>query len=281
MKKIFLLSIVAWPLWMACTTQPRDSKLFNHRSGDYLEMDGAAIYYEQIKNEGKPVLLFLHGGFGDIEDFNPIVSLFCDDFHIIGMDSRGQGKSTLGTDKLTYERLQLDVEGLLNHLQIKQLSIIGYSDGGIIGYRLAKAGISSIRKLITIGATWSLEDIELTKELFAELTPETCRVRFAKKKARYEKNNPSPDFDKLATLLLEMWVDETASGYPYENIETITVPTLIVRGNDDDLFTLESGVALSKKIKNSIFFNIPFAPHGAFRSHPEIFEIVVKQFLTT
>jgi pimeloyl-ACP methyl ester carboxylesterase len=279
MKKIFLFSIVALPLWMACTIQPRENKIFDHHSGNYLEIEGAKIYYEQIENKGKPVLLFLHGGFGDIESFNTIIPLFCDDFHIIGIDSRGQGKSTLGADKLTYERLQLDVERVLNHLQINHLHIIGFSDGGIVGYRLARAGNISIDKLVTIGATWSLDDIKLAKELFSEITAAACKEIFAKTFVKYEKNNPAPDFDKLATLLLEMWVDETASGYPYEGMETVTVPTLIVRGNEDAIFTLDSGVALSKKIKNALFFNIPFAPHNVFSAQPEIFGIITKQFL--
>ncbi|MDR0420182.1 MAG: hypothetical protein LBH30_01835, partial [Prevotellaceae bacterium] len=71
---------------------------FNHQTGQYIEIDGANIYYEEIKNAGKPTLLLLHSGFGNIEDFNPILPMFANDYHIIGIDSRGHGKSTLGID---------------------------------------------------------------------------------------------------------------------------------------------------------------------------------------
>jgi pimeloyl-ACP methyl ester carboxylesterase len=61
--------------------------------------------------------------------------MFTGDYHIIGIDSRGHGKSTLGTGKLTYRRSQLDVEAVVNRLYLKNIDIIGYSDGGIIAYR--------------------------------------------------------------------------------------------------------------------------------------------------
>ena len=96
---------------------------FNHETGNHLEIAGADIYYEEIENTGKPALIFLIGGMGDISDFNPMIPMFADDYHIVGVDSRGHGKSTLGTEELTYNRLQLDVEAIINHLQLKDVNI--------------------------------------------------------------------------------------------------------------------------------------------------------------
>ena len=144
---------------------------FNHKAGKYLEIDGANIYYEELENAGKPVLLFLHGGFGNIADFNPILPLFTNDYHIVGIDSRGHGKSTLGTNNLSYKRLQLDVEAVIDHLQLKDIHIIGYSDGGLVAYRLAVENKISIRKIVTIGASWSLSDAELMGKLGHVLNP--------------------------------------------------------------------------------------------------------------
>lgn len=76
---------------------------FDHHSGKYISVEGARIYVETIGNSNNPVLLVLHGGFGNIEDFNSIIPGLEKDFRVIGIDSRGQGKSTLGTKVLTYE----------------------------------------------------------------------------------------------------------------------------------------------------------------------------------
>jgi pimeloyl-ACP methyl ester carboxylesterase len=106
MKKIILIILTFAFFTITSNAQTVE---FNHKAGNYIEVDGANIYYEEIENVGKPTLLFLHGGFGNIEDYNSMLPMFADDYHIVGIDSRGHGKSTFGTSKLTYKRLQLDV----------------------------------------------------------------------------------------------------------------------------------------------------------------------------
>lgn len=278
MKKNILI-ILAFALF-AITSNAQTIE-FNHKSGKYLEVEGANIYYEEIENAGKPTLLFLHGGFGNIEDFNSILPMFADDYHIVGIDSRGQGKSTLGTNKLSYKRLQLDVEAVINHLQLKNIDIIGYSDGGIIAYRMAVANRISIRKIVTIGGTWSQSDAELMGKLMANTTSEDYKNDFKRSFDFHEQHNPQPDFDKLAKCLIGMWTDKTEEGYPQTNVENINLPLLIIRGNDDYMFPLESAVELATKVKNSLLFNIPFAPHGAHKKYPQFFEAVTKEFLNT
>jgi pimeloyl-ACP methyl ester carboxylesterase len=102
---------------------------FNHNSGQHFHVAGANIYYETAGDKNKPVMLLLHGGFGNIEDFNDLLPALAGKFYLIGVDSRGQGKSTLGNEKLTYERIQLDLEALIPFLKIDKLSILGFSDG--------------------------------------------------------------------------------------------------------------------------------------------------------
>ncbi|MDR2058357.1 MAG: alpha/beta hydrolase [Dysgonamonadaceae bacterium] len=276
MKKIILF-VFALSAVIA-GAQPANS-LFSHTAGKYLEINGANIYYEEIENPGKPVLLFLHGGFGSIEDFNIIVPPFTAGFHIIGIDSRGHGKSTLGTDRLNYERLQSDIESVLRHLRVSEVSVIGFSDGGIAGYRLAAANPGLVKKLITVGGSWSLNDAALIENLMAGITPETCREMFARNFEFYQKNNPQPDFDRLAKCAMEMWFDKSEAGYPDTSVSAISAPVLIVRGNDDEMFPLESAVELTQKIKNALLFNIPFAPHRAFGKYPEVFVTVATEFL--
>lgn len=86
---------------------------FNHQDGHHVETDGARIYYEEQGDRHGPALVFLHGGFGDIETFNAITPQLGKRWRLIGIDSRGQGKSTLGGAALSYKRLQQDVEAVI------------------------------------------------------------------------------------------------------------------------------------------------------------------------
>ena len=50
-----------------------DNAKFDHSSGRFITCRDAKIYVEEKGTPGLPVLVLLHGGFGNMEDFNPIV----------------------------------------------------------------------------------------------------------------------------------------------------------------------------------------------------------------
>jgi len=252
---------------------------FNHERGTHLEIAGASIYYEVLENAGKPTLLFLHGGMGNIEDFNPVLPLLADDYHIVGIDSRGHGKSTLGTEPLNYKRLQLDIEAIINYLQLKNTSIIGFSDGGVVAYRLALSSEVSIQKIITLGAVCNKDSAKLNQKFFEGVTHEDYFAMLKQNFDFYKQHNPEPDVEKFIKHTESMWFDTSENGYPNLDASTIDIPALIVRGNDD-FDALEAYVEMIPKIPNAIFFNVPFEAHTpTFEKYPQFFIEVTRDFL--
>lgn len=254
-------------------------KCFDHHSGEYLDIDGARIYYEVTGNENRPALLVLHGGFGNIEDLNALLPDLEKEFKVIGIDSRGHGKSTLGTKALTYAQIQKDVERVLEHLNIDTVSIIGFSDGGIVAYRLTSLTSLTVEKLVTIGSRWHLKNTEPMKKMFLAITGESWRTKFPSTYIAYQKLNPEPDFDVLAQSIIKMWLDSDSSGHPNDAVKNISCPLLIVRGDDDHLLSREAVIELSGLVKKSTLLNIPFAGHVAFDDQKEIVTTVLNEFL--
>lgn len=253
--------------------------VFDHESGESLDVGGARIYFEICGNQEGPSLLMLHGGFGTIEDFNVFLPSVSDDFRVIGIDSRGHGKSTLGSKELTYELLQQDVLRVLEHLGLTSVSIIGFSDGGIVGYRLAALTPLRVEKMVTIGAAWRLLEDDPVREIFSRVTPESWRTKFPETVELYQRLNPEPDFDAFAWTSVRMWLDSSASGYPHEAVGDISCPLLIVRGDEDHLVSLADIAELRQRIKGSKLLNVPFAGHVAHEDQRETFLISLKQFL--
>jgi pimeloyl-ACP methyl ester carboxylesterase len=223
--------------------------------------------------------LFLHGGLCNIEEFNPILPQLENSFRIIGIDSRGQGKSTLGTGELTYAQLQKDVERVLDHLSIENVVIIGFSDGGIVGLRLAASSSLRIEKLVVIGTDWNSKNLDAVREIFLRISGESWRKKFPDSYNTYQRLNPEPNFDVAVERVVAMWLDESAASYPNEAVKNITCPLLIVRGDDDHLLPLSAAVELAQQVKNSHLLNIPFAGHSAFEDEPEIFLRSLNTFL--
>ncbi|MDX7992863.1 alpha/beta fold hydrolase [Xenorhabdus littoralis] len=252
---------------------------FSHQDGSYLEVDGAHIYYElQGKANGYP-LIFLHGGLHDIETFNRIVDNFGDTYQLIGIDSRGHGKSTLGQGSLTYKRLQQDIEAIIRHLKLVKCSIIGHSDGGIVALRLAAAGSIPIDKVVTIGAHWALKSDDPAKEMFQFITAESWRAMLPDSYESYHRLNPKADFNKLISSIIPMWIDAGESGYPNQTIREITCELLIVRGDKDSLVSRINSVELADQVNHSYLLNIPFTGHSPHEEKPELLMPFLNEFL--
>jgi pimeloyl-ACP methyl ester carboxylesterase len=58
------------------------------------------------------------------------IDYFKTKYRVIIADNRGQGKSELKTDYLTYAQITRDWDGLVNYLKLDSISIVGWSDGG-------------------------------------------------------------------------------------------------------------------------------------------------------
>jgi pimeloyl-ACP methyl ester carboxylesterase len=252
---------------------------FNHKSETYVKIDSAKIYYEEVGNPQKQPLIFLHGGFGNIEDFNGIIPLLENEYRIIGIDNRGQGKSTIGTNELTYERLEKDVAFIIKKLNLKNPVIVGFSDGGTAALRLACFNKLDIGKLILIGTSWHTKSLENSKVFLEAITPEKWKEKFPKTFEKYQSINPEPDFDYLTKAIVKMWIDEKETGHPDDDVQNINCPTLIIRGDKDHLISKQSTFELSEKIEDSNLANIPFCGHEVYAEQPNLLMNMINEFL--
>ena len=252
---------------------------FNHTSETYAAIDSARIYYEEIGNPQKQPLIFLHGGFGNMEDFNGIIPLLENDYHIIGIDNRGQGKSTLGKGELTYARLEKDVAFIIKKLNLKNPVILGFSDGGIAALRIACFQDYDIAKLILIGTSWHTKSLESSKKFLEAITAEKWKEKFPETFEKYQGINPEPNFDRLTKAVVKMWVDDKATGHPDDNVQNINCPTLIVRGDKDHLINKRSSFELSEKISGSDLANLPFCGHEVYAEQPNLLMSMINEFL--
>ena len=253
---------------------------FSDGQGKYLQIGTSEIYYQMEGRTDGPFLLILHGGLGTMEDTAVLHPNLYKHFSVIKLDSRGHGRSTLGSEKLTYERIQHDVEQVLHHLNINTLSVLGFSDGGIVAYRLAAFSGLNIKKIITIGATWHYKNIETTRPIFEKLTAQSWTEKFPDTVKLYERLNAQPDFEKLVEAAKVMWLDADASGHPNEAVNRITAPLLIVRGDKDHLTLVEDVIELAHMVKNANVFIVPFAAHDAFNQQAEVIGKCVVDFLS-
>ncbi|MBD2208939.1 2-succinyl-6-hydroxy-2,4-cyclohexadiene-1-carboxylate synthase [Calothrix sp. FACHB-156] len=88
--------------------------------------------YSLINNPNKPVILFLHGFMGKMDEFDEAITLLGDEFSYLTIDLPGHGKTqVLGTDECyTMPYTAQALIKLLDELQITNCFLVGYSMGG-------------------------------------------------------------------------------------------------------------------------------------------------------
>jgi len=246
----------------------------------YIEVSGSEVYYEMSGNPNGEPLVMLHGGLGSIRELDVINDYVASDYSLISIDLRGHGRSPLGDIPLSYAQYQNDVQEVLSHLGVTKYSLFGFSDGGIVGYRLAAQQPESITCLVTLGSHWRLDVNDPSTEMLGGLTAEFWTERFSEDVAYYNAYNPNPDFPKLVDNIKTVWLDSTECGYPCALVERINCPTLIIRGDNDFLFSLDEAVALKAKIGGSSFANIPLTAHSSHQESPDLVGSILKQFMS-
>lgn len=251
---------------------------FDHKSGRHVLVSGARIYYEEAGNPQGPPLVLLHGGLSTIAEFNGILPELAQRFRVIGIDSRGHGASTLGPGALTYERIQLDVEELLAHLGVTEPILLGSSDGGTVGYRVAAGTKIRVQKLITVGAHWHVHCTEPLRDLFLSVTAVGWAAKFPDGFRMYQRLNPAPDFKRLVESTVAMWLDATPSGYPAEQIAGISCPVLAIRGQDDHLASARDLDEVIVRVPRAELVTVPNAGHVAFQDQASAFLDHVRPF---
>jgi pimeloyl-ACP methyl ester carboxylesterase len=110
---------------------------FSFAQDQFFDSNGVSIHYVEQGN-GEPIVL-LHGIGGSLQSFvtRDIVSDLAQDYRVIAFDLRGHGMSGKPHDPQQYGReMGLDVVRLLDHLNLPQAHIVGYSLGGFITSQL-------------------------------------------------------------------------------------------------------------------------------------------------
>lgn len=104
-----------------------------------------------------PAVVLLHSFLMDGEMFEPQVAALGGSFRMITMDERGHG-GTPAEEPFDYWDVARDVLALLDVLGIERAAVVGTSQGGFIGMRVALLAPERVSALAVLGTSAAAED---------------------------------------------------------------------------------------------------------------------------
>lgn len=239
----------------------------------YATVNGARLYYAVFNSSGGRPVLLLHGGFDSSEDWGFEVPRLMRNHEVIVTDSRGRGHSSLPDRPISYALMASDTLGVLDALHIRKASIIGQSDGGIIGLLLAIHHPERVDRLFVFGANYSHSGDK-------PMTPDATLVAryMAHAEARYRRLSPTPDgFARMRQMMGRMYAVEPEIST--SDLAKITAPTIVADGDHEQFFTRAHTESLAHLIPGARLVILPDTGHGGALQDPEGFHAAVESLL--
>lgn len=240
--------------------------------GHFVTLRGIRMYYE---DRGKgPVLLLLHGGTGNGDQFSKQVPAFAPRYRLILPDSRAQGRTSDGAGPVTYHGMAEDVLALMDHLGIRTARIMGWSDGGVIGLDLAAHHPARVTHLVTFGANTRANGVNAEDQAWGD----TATVASFGEGTRQAYAERAPDASHFAVAMgkiLALWRSDADLGNAM--LGKIRAKTLICAG-DHDLIRRDHTEEIAKAIPGATVWIVPDANHSVMIEKSEVVNPRVLEF---
>jgi pimeloyl-ACP methyl ester carboxylesterase len=264
---IFGVPVLAAPQWLTLPPTPSLPKAV--RSG-LVPVNGIKIWYASF-GHGEPVLM-LHGGLANADYWGHQVRALQAHYQVIVIDSRGHGRSSRDTQPFGYDLMASDVLALMDHLGLKKVAIVGWSDGAIIGLDIAMHHPERVSKLFAFAANSDPSGVaDIAKS-------DVFNAYIARAGEEYKRLSPTPnEYKTFVHEITKMW--ESQPNWTKADLARVKVPTWIVDADHDEAIKRENTEFMAAQIPGAGLLIQPEVSHFSFLQDPEQFTDDLLHFL--
>lgn len=237
--------------------------------------DGTNIFYKDWGPRDAQPIVFHHGWPLSADDWDAQMLFFLGKgFRVVAHDRRGHGRSSQVSDGHDMDHYAADASAVVEHLDLKNAIHVGHSTGGgQVARYVAKYGQpqSRVAKAILIS---SVPPLMVRTESNPGGTPvevfDGFREKLAANRAQFYLDVPSGPFygfnrllTKSSDAIIQNWWRQGMMGSAKahyegikafsetdqtEDLKAITIPTLVMQGDDDQVVPYKNAALLQDKL---------------------------------
>ncbi|AVH43069.1 non-heme chloroperoxidase [Agrobacterium tumefaciens] len=260
--------------------------------------DGVDIYFKDWGPKDAQPIVFHHGWPLSSDDWDAQMLFFVNNgYRVVAHDRRGHGRSQQVSDGHDMDHYAADASAVAEHLDLRNAVHIGHSTGGgEVARYVAKFGEPQgrVAKAVLVSAVPPLmlktpsNPGGLPIEVF-----DSFRKGVAENRAQFFLDVPTGPFygfnrpdAKVFPGVIQNWWRQAMMGSAKahydgvkafsetdqtEDLKAITVPTLVLHGDDDQVVPIADSAELSVKLlKNGTLKVYKGYPHGMLTTHADI-----------
>ncbi|MEQ8294731.1 MAG: alpha/beta hydrolase [Roseovarius sp.] len=283
------------------TTNPEGTRIMSFVETN----DGTLIFYKDWGPRDAQPVVFHHGWPLTADDWdNQMMFFLGEGFRVIAHDRRGHGRSTQTWEGNEMDTYAADVAALTDHLDLKDAVHVGHSTGGgEVAHYVARAKPGRVAKAVLIGAVPPImvrtdkNPGGLPIEVF-----DGFRAALVANRAQFFHDVPAGPFygfnrpgAEVSQGVIENWWRQGMAGGAKahydcikafsetdftEDLKSITQPTLVMHGDDDQIVPYAASAPLSAELlKNGVLKTYKGLPHGMCTTHPDIINADLLAFI--
>ena len=269
--------------------------------------DGVDIFYKDWGPKDAQPIAFHHGWPLSSDDWDAQLLFFLGKgYRVIAHDRRGHGRSAQVDSGHDMDHYAADASAVFEHLDLRNAVHIGHSTGGgeVTRY-VAKFGQPQgrVAKAVLVSA---VPPIMLKGDINPEGTPmevfDSFRAALAGNRAQFfldVASGPFYGFNRPGATISEgairnWWRQGMMGGAlahyqgikvfsetdQTEDLKSITVPTLILHGDDDQVVPYTASALLQEKLlQNGTLKLYPGYPHGMLTTHADVINADLLAFI--
>lgn len=251
------------------------------------------LYYER-HGKGEQAIAFVNGVAMTVQAWAPQQAYFAKEYTCLFHDTRGQLRSDKPATDYTLQMHAEDLKGLLDHLQLQKVHLVGASYGSEISMIFACAYPERARTLTVITGVSELDGVlRSAAESWAIAARHggrcfyRCMVPWVYSSEYLERNRKLLQLNEMA---MEQLPESYFEGFDRlikaflllditAELHRIRCPTLVVSAEKDLAKPPRFGRIIHEQIPNSEFIVVPGAGHGLVIERPDEVNRIVHDFI--
>jgi non-heme chloroperoxidase len=272
--------------------------------GTITTKDGTEIFYKDWGPKDAQPIVFHHGWPLSADDWdNQMLFFLHKGFRVVAHDRRGHGRSSQGDSGHDMDHYAADASAVFEHLDLKNAVHIGHSTGGGEVVRYVARNEKRVAKAVIISAVPPLmvktrdNPGGLPKEVFdglqAQLAASRSNFYFDLASGPFYGYNRTGAKPSQA-VIWNWWRQSMMGGAKAhydgivafsqtdftEDLKKITVPVLVLHGDDDQIVPYADSAPLSAKLlRNSTLKTYKGFPHGMPTTEADTINADILAFL--
>jgi pimeloyl-ACP methyl ester carboxylesterase len=239
---------------------------------------GVRLRYVE-RGTGPETILLLHGWPDSWYSYGPMLAGLAGHHRVFVVDQRGFGESDRPEDGYTIDHFAADAAAFLDAVGVDAATVVGHSMGSFVARRIAELFPARVRRLVLVGAAVSADNAVLREvaDSVRDL-PDPVPADFAREFAAATLHAPIPEpfFDGLVAECrrapARVWRAALAGLMAFDDragLGRIAVPTMVVGGVHDVLFSVAEQRAVAAAIPGARLVLYPDAGHCPNWEHPD------------